>query len=89
QSVWGERAVPVEDRIGCWVANLTGYYIGRFFEANGMKKPAGNHGEGAAGAFIPNKVLAAGRESVKAFLRGLFEADGSINRGTITLVSTS
>jgi ribonucleotide reductase alpha subunit/intein/homing endonuclease len=89
QSVWGERTVPVEDRTGCWVANLNGYYIGRFFEANGMKKPAGNHGEGAAGAFIPSKVLAAGRESVKAFLRGLFEADGSINRGTITLVSTS
>jgi len=89
QTVWGERAVPVEERIGCWVANLTGYYIGRFFEANDMKKPIGNHGEGAAGAFIPNKVLAAGREAVKAFLRGLFEADGSVHRGTVTFVSTS
>ncbi len=89
QSVWGERAVPVEDRTGCWVANLNGYYIGRFFEANGMKKPVGNYGEGAAGAFIPSKVLGAGREAVKAFLRGLFEADGSIHRGTITFVSTS
>lgn len=89
QTVWGERSVPIEERIGCWVANLTGYYIGRFFEANGMKKPIGNHGEGAAGAFIPNKVLAAGREAMKAFLRGLFEADGSVHRGTVTLVSTS
>ncbi len=89
QTVWGERAIPVEERIGCWVANLTGYYIGRFFEANDMKKPIGNHGEGAAGAFIPNKVLAAGREAVCAFLRGLFEADGSVHRGTVTFVSTS
>lgn len=88
--VWGEdRAVPVEEREGCWVANLTGYYISRFFEANGFAKPKGNHGEGAEGAFIPSKVLQAGRESVSAFLRGLFEADGSVHRGTITLVSTS
>jgi ribonucleoside-diphosphate reductase alpha chain len=87
--VWGDRDVAVEERLGCWTLNLTGYYIPRFFEANGFRKPVGNHGEGAAGAFIPEKVLRAGRASVAAFLRGLFEADGSISRGTITLVSTS
>ncbi|HVU13911.1 MAG TPA: LAGLIDADG family homing endonuclease [Phototrophicaceae bacterium] len=88
--VWGEqRTVSVEERQGCWVANLTGYYISRFFEANGFAKPSGNHGEGAAGAFIPAKVLQAGRPVVAAFLRGLFEADGSVHRGTITLISTS
>jgi ribonucleoside-diphosphate reductase alpha chain len=88
--VWGEhREVSMEDREGCWVANLTGYYIPRFFAANGFAKPSGNHGEGAEGAFIPSKVLQAGRQSVAAFLRGLFEADGSVHRGTITLVSTS
>lgn len=81
-------------------AEMLGLYMGdesvaldadtaRFFEANGMLKPAGNHGEGAAGAFIPAKVLQSGREAVAAFLRGLFEADGSVHRGTITLVSTS
>ncbi len=89
RQVWGDRYVGIEERVGCWTANLTGYYIPRFFEANGMLKPAGNEGEGAAGAFIPNKVLQAGRECVAAFLRGLFEADGSIGRGTITLNSTS
>ncbi|MGB1286006.1 MAG: LAGLIDADG family homing endonuclease, partial [Aggregatilineales bacterium] len=89
QRVWGERYIGVEERIGCWTANLTGYYIRRFFEANNMSKPTGNEGEGAAGAFIPDKVLAAGRECVAAFLRGLFEADGCISRGTVTLVSTS
>ena len=88
--VWGEeRTVSVEDRQGCWVANLTGYYISRFFEANGFLKPRGNHGEGAEGAFIPAKVLQAGKTHVAAFLRGLFEADGSVHRGTITLSSTS
>ena len=90
RQVWGEqRNVSVEDRQGCWIANLTGYYIPRFFEANGFAKPRGNHGEGAEGALIPSKVLQAGRANVAAFLRGLFEADGSIHRGTITLASTS
>ncbi|MCA9914585.1 MAG: hypothetical protein KC496_14635, partial [Anaerolineae bacterium] len=89
QSVWGERHIGIEERPGCWTANLTGYYIPRFFEANGLAKPTGNEGEGAAGAFIPNKVLQAGKTVVAAFLRGLFEADGSVQRGTITLVSTS
>lgn len=89
QKVWGERHIGIEDRIGCSTVNLTGYYIPRFFEANNLKKPSGNEGEGAAGAFIPNKVLQAGRDSVIAFLRGLFEADGCVHRGTITLSSTS
>jgi len=90
REIWGDhRQVTVEDRQGCWVANLNGYYISRFFEANGFAKPRGNHGEGAEGAFIPSKVLQAGKDSVAAFLRGLFEADGSVYRGTITLASTS
>jgi intein/homing endonuclease len=89
QKVWGERYIGVEERIGCWIVNLTGYYISRFFEINGLGKPKGNKGERAAGAFIPAKVLQAGRECVAAFLRGLFESDGSVHRGMITLVSTS
>jgi ribonucleotide reductase alpha subunit len=90
QKVWGEeRHTAVEDRPGCWMVNLTGYYIPRFFAANGLDKPRGNHGEGAEGAFIPAKILQAGRDCVAAFLRGLFEADGSVYRGTITLSSTS
>lgn len=90
KKVWGkDRQVPIEDRQGCWVANLTGYYIPRFFEANGFSKPQGNHGEGAEGAFIPSKILQAGKTCVAAFLRGLFEADGGVHRGTISLVSTS
>jgi ribonucleotide reductase alpha subunit len=89
QRVWGKRNVSVEERKGAWMVSLVGYYISRFFEANGFAKPRGNHGEGAAGAFIPDKVLRGGRAIVAAFLRGLFEADGSTNRGTVTLVSTS
>ncbi len=90
KQIWGEhRETSIETRVGCAVVNLTGYYIRPFFEANGFAKPLGNHGEGAAGAFIPSKVLAAGRAVVAAFLRGLFESDGSISRGTVTLVSTS
>ncbi|PJF22540.1 MAG: hypothetical protein CUN56_05480 [Phototrophicales bacterium] len=89
QQVWGEHNISVEEGVGYWTVNLNGHYISRFFEANGLLKPSGNHGEDAAGAFIPSKVLQAGRECVAAFLRGLFEADGNVSRGTITLVSTS
>ncbi len=88
--VWGnDRQTTIEVRQGAWVVNLTGYYIARFFEANHLAKPHGNHGEGAAGAFIPDAVLRAGRACVAAFLRGLFEADGCVTRGNITLNSTS
>lgn len=89
QQVWGERQIGVEERQGCWTVNLTGYYIGRFFEANRLAKPSGNRGEGAAGAFIPQAVLRGGKPMVAAFLRGLFEADGCVTRGTITLATTS
>ncbi len=89
QQVWGERYIGIEDRQGCWIVNLTGYYIPRFFDANGFSKPRGNRGEGTEGAFIPSKILQAGKACVAAFLRGLFEADGSVHRGTITLVSAS
>ncbi len=89
RSIWGDRHVSIEKRVGCSTVNLTGYYIRRFLEANGMLKPSGNHGEGAAGAFIPAKVLQGGRLIVAPFLRGLFETDGSISRGTVTYVSTS
>ncbi len=89
QNIWGERHIAIEEREGCWIASLNAQYATRFFDANGLRKPEGNHGEGAAGAFIPAKVLEAGKAHVASFLRGLFEADGSVSRGTITLVSTS
>jgi hypothetical protein len=87
--IWGDRNVTVESRKGAWVVNLNGYYISRFYKANGFSKPAGNHGEGAAGAFIPDAVLRAGRDCVAAFLRGLFEADGSAHQQHVTLATTS
>ncbi|MDX2139850.1 MAG: LAGLIDADG family homing endonuclease [Chloroflexota bacterium] len=90
QRIWGEqRTVTFEVRRGAWVANLTGYYIRRFFDANGFTKPNGNRGEGAAGAFIPEKILRAGRAHVAAFLRGMFEADGSAHDQHVTLASSS
>ena len=78
-----------EQRIGCSVINVNGRCISRFFQANNLAKPKGNHGEGAEGAFIPEVVLASGKEAVSCFLRGLFEADGCISRGIITLSSVS
>ncbi len=78
-----------EQRTGCSIINVNGRCISRFFQANNLAKPRGNHGEGAEGAFIPEAVLASGKEAVSCFLRGLFEADGCISRGIITLTSVS
>jgi ribonucleotide reductase alpha subunit len=88
--VWGVDSVGVEVRQGCCVLSMSGYHVVRFLTRNGMAKPGGNHGEGAAGAFIPEAVLASGSRCIGAFLRGLFEADGCVNsKQNVTLASVS
>ncbi|MBD4381138.1 hypothetical protein GUH10_04485, partial [Xanthomonas citri pv. citri] len=47
---------------------------------NGWTKDAGNEGEGAASAFVPEGILRGDEAIAKAFLRGLFEADGTASR---------
>jgi adenosylcobalamin-dependent ribonucleoside-diphosphate reductase len=87
--VFGSNTATVEQRQGCVVVNHADRALPRFFNANGFAKESGNHGEGAASAFIPAAVLRSGRACLTAFLRGLFEADGCVTRDTITLVSSS
>lgn len=63
---------------GCFSATAYRYSLEELFKVNGFSKPKGNKGEGAAGAFIPTKILQSKTSVLCAFLRGLFEADGTV-----------
>ncbi|THE65620.1 adenosylcobalamin-dependent ribonucleoside-diphosphate reductase [Salinadaptatus halalkaliphilus] len=70
----------VEDRDTRRVLCFGGRHLPRYFEDNGWEKADGNEGEGAASAFVPEEVLSSDEKVPRAFLRGLFEADGTAPR---------
>ncbi|PSP97349.1 hypothetical protein BRC89_11510 [Halobacteriales archaeon QS_4_70_19] len=70
----------VEDRDSRRMLTFGGRHLSRYFEDNGWTKASGNEGEGAASAFVPEAVLRGDTAVAKAFLRGLFEADGTASR---------
>ena len=70
----------VEDRDTRHILTFGGRHLPRYFEDNGWKKDSGNHGEGAASAFVPDEILRGDEAVATAFLRGLFEADGTASR---------
>jgi len=81
--VEGVGAHPTtEAHPGCTVLNIHGRRLYRWMHRNGFAKPVGNSGEGAAGAFIPVPVLRSRTSVLAAFLRGLFEADGTVSLNT-------
>lgn len=66
------------------VGNSTNAYynsktLRRVFEINNFIKEKGIHGEGSSSAFIPDQVLKSRTSVLRAFLRGLFDTDGSIH----------
>ena len=71
-------APTIESRQGCSVLHCNSRALYRWFKANEFDKPIGNEGQGAHGAFIPQAVLRSNTSVLCAFLRGLFEADGSV-----------
>lgn len=86
---WSQRTktnITIEERTGCFIANNHSRSIYQWFKDNGLSKPTGNHGEGAAGAFIPKQILRSNTKVLCAFLRGLFEADGTITLNGINNV---
>lgn len=72
------RTPTAEQRKGCHVLNMFGRALYRWFHVNEFAKDKGSHGEGAASAFIPEAVLRSRTSVLQAFIRGLFEADGTI-----------
>ena len=79
ESVFGVTPT-VEERDTRHVLVFGGRHLPRYFADNGWKKDAGNEGDGAASAFVPEEVLRGDEAVAKAFLRGLFEADGTASR---------
>jgi len=79
QSLFGVSPT-VEDRETRHILTFGGRHLPRYFEDNGWTKDDGNEGEGAASAFVPPEVLQGDEPIAKAFLRGLFEADGTASR---------
>ncbi len=79
ESVFGVTPT-VEDRDTRHCLIFGGRHLPRYFVDNGWTKDGGNEGQGAASAFIPSEVLQGDEAIVKAFLRGLFEADGTASR---------
>nr|WP_136689004.1 LAGLIDADG family homing endonuclease [Halorhabdus amylolytica] len=73
-------APTVEDQDTRHTLTFGGRHLSRYFEDNGWKKAPGNEGQGAASAFVPDEVLSGDEPVAKAFLRGLFEADGTASR---------
>jgi ribonucleoside-diphosphate reductase alpha chain len=73
-------APTVEDRDTRHTLTFGGRHLPRYFEANCWKKDDVNAGVGAAGAFVPEEVLRGDEAVTTAFLRGLFEADGTASR---------
>jgi ribonucleotide reductase alpha subunit len=67
----------------CLLVWAASYFIPRWLRANELAKTS------AYDAKIPEAILAGGAATVSAFLRGLFESDGSISNGIVTLVSAS
>jgi len=79
ESVFGVTPT-VEERDSRRMLSFGGRHLPRYFEDNGWTKDAGNEGEGAASAFVPEGILRGDEAIAKAFLRGLFEADGTASR---------
>ena len=78
---WAHRVglnLTDEPRQGCTVYNIHDRAMAPWFARNQWKKPSGNRGEGAAGAFVPLTVLRSRTSVLQSFLRGLFEADGTV-----------
>ncbi len=70
----------VEDKETRRLLCFGGKHLPRYFHDNGWSKKKGDTGEGSANAFIPDEVLRSNEEIAKAFLRGLFEADGTASK---------
>jgi len=84
--LFGLNNIAQEEKVGCSLIILSSRVIARWWRQNGFDKPSGNEGQGSAGAFIPIKVLRSKTSVLCAFLRGLFEADGTINGTTSPII---
>lgn len=76
------RPTPVKGK-NCVIVVTHSMAVRDFFIRNGLVKG------GSYNAHVPTAVMSSGRPSVRAFLRGLFEADGCVTGRSIGLSSVS
>lgn len=50
----------------------------KLLEKNNLVKAKGNNGEGSASAFVPKQILQSPPSVMKSFIRGFFDAEGSV-----------
>ena len=67
----------------CVIAHASRRELYRFLDENGLLKASSET------AVIPSVVLESGRSVIAAFIRGLFEADGTVSQRSIELYSHS
>lgn len=92
QDTFSKEYCAEEQRQGCIAISLVSRMLPPWFRANNFDKPKGNYGEGSSGAFIPMAILKSNTATLCAFLRGLFEADGTTHgkyASTVSLSTTS
>jgi adenosylcobalamin-dependent ribonucleoside-diphosphate reductase len=85
KSLFGLETGAVEHYDGCFALTVHSTRLVKWLDRNGLLKPHSSE------IRVPEKIFQADRECVKAFLRGLFTADGAVSRkqGTLTLASVS
>ena len=66
---------PISNVTMAWIHSVK---VKKWFEINGFCKEKGNKGEGSASAFVPDQILKSPSSVMKAFIRGFFEAEGTV-----------
>ena len=83
------RITPaVESQEMSQVLSFRDCHLSRYFEDNGWKKTDTGHSGDASAAFVPEQILEGDEQVVNGFLRGVFEAIGTVSE-KIEILTTS
>ena len=83
------RITPaVESQEMSQVLSFRDCHLSRYFEDNGWKKTDTGHNGDASAAFVPEQILEGNEQVVNGFLRGVFEAIGTVSE-KIEILTTS
>ena len=83
------RITPaVESQEMSQVLSFRDCHLSRYFEDNGWKKTDTGHNGDASAAFVPEQILEGDEQVVNGFLRGVFEAIGTVSE-KIEILTTS
>ncbi|MCP3685448.1 MAG: hypothetical protein GY861_22580 [bacterium] len=91
KTMFPKDITKIEQRLGCKSLSTVSKIMLKWFKVNDFDKPKGNCDGGSVGAFIPVAILRSKTSVLCAFLRGLFEANGTVysDTSTVSLLTTS